>query len=136
MRLAVIMPGRTVVDSPVTRVLAPGSHGLFALLPRHIDYVAVLVAGLLTYEVQDDDTERSRSERHVAVDGGVLVKMGEDVVVSTPDAVPGERLEDLEDAVDEYFHVRAERETDARAALFRLEGDIVQRMLDLEDGRG
>ncbi|MGM0386840.1 MAG: F0F1 ATP synthase subunit epsilon [Actinomycetota bacterium] len=134
MRLAVIMPGSTVVDTPATRVLAPGSHGLFAILPRHVDYVAVLVEGLLTFEVADDAA--AATERHVAVDGGVLVKQGDDVVVSTPDAVVGERLEDLENTVAEYFHARAEREHDARAALFRLESDIVQRMLELEESHG
>ncbi len=135
MRLSVNLPGSTVVDTPVTRVLAPGSHGLFTILPRHVDYVAVLVEGLLTYEVRDDDAEPP-SEHHLAVDGGVLVKQGEDVVVCTPDAVPGDQLEELEGAVAEYFHARAERERDARAALFRLESDIVQRMLELEESRG
>lgn len=121
-----------MVETSVTKVLAPGSHGLFAILPRHVDYVAVLRQGLLTYE----DLDAGTGERHVAIDGGVLVKQGEAVVVSTPDAIPGERLDDLQDAVVRYFAARAERELDARAALSRLESDIVQRMLELEEDHG
>jgi F-type H+-transporting ATPase subunit epsilon len=104
----------------------------------HIDYVAALVEGILTYRTgRADEGARGgqRAERYVAIDGGVVVKRGNEVVVSTPNAVQGDRLEDLERSVEGLFRTSGKRERDARAVLVRLETDLVQRMLELEENR-
>lgn len=128
MRLRVLVPGRTVTDVSASRVAAPGTHGSFVMLPHHVDYVAVLIEGIVTYDAQPDS-----GEHYVAVDAGVLVKQGDDIIISTPNAVTAARLEDLEESVEEQFRSVDERERDARAVLFRIETDVVQRMLELED---
>jgi|GEM_PF-288346 len=137
MELKVIVPGGTVLRARVSSISAPGTHGSFGVLPRHIDWVAVLVQGILAYvpEAADDraSTPAEELERYVALDGGVLVKRGERVVVATQNAVTADRLEDVENAVAEMLHTETERERDARAVLFRIETDVVQRMLELEE---
>lgn len=143
MRLRVIVPGSTVVDIETTAVSAQGAHGSFTMLPHHIDCVAALVEGILTYRVApaEGSGERGRAsgaeaaERYVAVDGGVAVKRADEVTVTTPNAVAVERLEDLEHSVEGLFRASSARERDARAVLVRLETDVVQRMLELEENR-
>lgn len=129
MRLRVFAPTRVVVDADVAKVVVEATSGSFCMLPRHADLVAPLVPGLLAYV--DDD-----GERFVAVDGGTVVKCGDEVRVSTPQAVAGLDLERVQLAVHEAFRVRDEREQGARAALARLEVDVLQTALELDESEG
>lgn len=124
MRLRVLLPARVLVDEQVAKVTAESVSGSFTLLPRHVDVVAPLAQGLLTFADARDRTTV------LAVDGGVLVKCGTDVFVSTPDAVPGPTLEDLEQSVDEVFRAKVEEE---RVALTRIATDILDRLVELEE---
>ncbi|MFP3914078.1 MAG: F0F1 ATP synthase subunit epsilon [Actinomycetota bacterium] len=128
MRLVVALPNRIEVDRTVTKVAAEGIHGNFTLLPHHIDYVVVLASGILSYT-------DGGGERYVAVDGGILTKVGEEVRVSTVAAVPGDRLEMLEQIVSETFRHLDERERNARIAQARIESHVLQEMFEFEESR-
>lgn len=77
MQLTVLLPERQVLQTTALRVSAEGPEGAFTLLPAHADLVTVLAAGLLTYQV-----ERTQPEQCLAVDAGLLIKRGEEVVVT------------------------------------------------------
>lgn len=126
MRLRVFTPGREALDAEVDRVSVQAVGGAFTLLPRHVDVVAVLDVGLLSYRSAAGD------EVFVAVDGGTVVKVADDVVVSTPEAVPGD-LTELRRVIDETFAAREEHEEAARLALGRLEVDVIQRLVHLDE---
>lgn len=126
MRLRVYLPTRTAVDEEVDKVGADGMEGRFQLLPRHVDYVTALQPGILQYWVNGE-------ERLLAVNGGVLAKQGEEVLVSTPDAMEGESLEELHQAVGEAFQDLDERERRAYQAVQKMEADFVRRFVELED---
>ena len=82
MRLRILLPTHVEIDEEVDKVSAEGLEGAFCLLPRHLDWVAGLVPSLLSYE-QDGQ------ERFLAVNGGILVKCGDEVAVSTFEAAGG-----------------------------------------------
>jgi F-type H+-transporting ATPase subunit epsilon len=126
MRLKVLLPSEVLLDAAVTKVIAEAENGAFCLLPRHIDFVAALVPGLLSYETEDG------GEEFLAVDEGILVKCGAQVLVSTRQAVRGPDLGGLQQAIDEQFRAVDEQERKARAAVARLEADLVRRFLELE----
>jgi F-type H+-transporting ATPase subunit epsilon len=109
------------------KVTAAGLHGSFSLLPRHVDVLAALVPGLLAYEAADGQ------ERFAAVDGGLLVKYGLDLLVSTQRAVAGTDLGRLRQTIDTEFRAAGERERAARGVIARLEADFIRRFLDLGD---
>ena len=90
MTLKILLPERVVLDEPVDKVVAESPQGSFGLLPRHVDVVAPIAPGLLSYT-------RDEEESFVAVDEGVLVKCGAEVLVSVRDAVIGPDLNSLED---------------------------------------
>jgi F-type H+-transporting ATPase subunit epsilon len=125
MRLKVLLPARVLIDEEVNQITAEAENGSFSLLPRHIDFVAALVPGLLSFI--DSDWH----EQFLAVDGGMLVKAGQDVLVSTSNAVPGPDLGELRQMVEEQFRQRAEEETAVRSAVARLEADFVRRFMQL-----
>lgn len=131
MKLVVALPHRIAVQSRVFKVSAEGTHGTFTLLPHHLDYIVLLEPGILTYAPEDQVGD----ERYVAVDGGVLTKVGGDVRVATIAAVEGDRLEDLERTVVKSFRRLDERERTARAAMSRIESRVLHEMFEFEDDR-
>jgi len=73
-------------------------------------------------------------EKFLAVDEGILVKRGPEVLVSTGYAVQG-RLGELRQAVREQFRKLDERERQAKVALDHLEASLVRQIFEWE-GRG
>jgi len=130
-KLRVLIPGGVLVDQEAAKVTAEAENGSFCLLPRHVDFVAALVPGLLSFENEAGD------EEFLAIDEGTLVKCGSEVMVSARNAVRGATLGQLRQAVAQRFRVLDEREQQARAALIKLEADLVVRFIRMgEKGRG
>jgi F-type H+-transporting ATPase subunit epsilon len=130
MRLKVLLPTEILIDAEVTKVIAEAENGSFCLLPRHIDFLATLVPGILSFMTPEG------KEEFAAVDEGILVKVGQEVLVSTGRGVRSSELGRLKQMVAEEFQVRSEREKKALSAGARLEADIVRRFMELgEHGR-
>ena len=130
MRLKVLLPEEVFFEGEVDKVSATAENGSFTLLPRHIDFVAALMPGLLFLQTGGDG-----QEVFFAVDEGVLVKRGAEVLVSTRNAIRGPDLGTLKQRVEEEFVVRDEREKRARSAVAKFEADIVRRFLELQEER-
>ena len=126
MRLRVYLPDRMLVDTPVSKVIAETADGSFCLLPRHIDFVALLVPGILSYEKPAPD-----GEEFAAVDEGTLVKSGSNIWVATRNGVLGEDLGKLRQTVEEEFEALDEEERESRSIIARLESDFVRSILGL-----
>ena len=129
MRLKVSLPTEVLVDADVEKVIAEGPEGQFCLLPRHVDYAALVVPGVLLYV----PAGAGGAERYLGVDEGVLVKRGADVLVSLRDAVAGDDLAELRRIVDRRFRQLDEHERQARSALARLEAGVMRRFTELEE---
>ncbi len=127
MILKVLIPTEVLLEQQVASLTAEGQNGSFCLRPRHIDFVAPLVPGLLYFVEQQDG-----AEGFVAIDQGVLVKYGSQVTVSVRNAVFGPRLEDLLDIVDERFGVMDDQQRMVRSAMSRLEADFLRRFMELK----
>jgi F-type H+-transporting ATPase subunit epsilon len=123
MNLTVLLPTGVLVDQEVTKVTAEAENGSFCLLPRHIDFLAALAPGLLSFETE------TGGEEFLAIDEGILVKCGADVMISTRNAVRGVPLGQLREAVEKRFRVLDEREQQARSVLAKLEADLVVRFV-------
>jgi F-type H+-transporting ATPase subunit epsilon len=128
MRLKVLLPTEVLVDEEVVKVVAEAENGSFCLLPRHIDFVAALVPGLLSFVPAGNG-----AEEFLAVDEGILVKCGPEVMVSTRQAVRGPELGTLKATVEKTFKVRTDQEKRARSALANLEAKFIRRFLKLEE---
>lgn len=130
MTLRVLLPERVLLERSVRKVVAEGEKGSFGLLPRHVDFVEPLVPGILSFV---PDVEGDEEEVFVAVNEGVLVKCGEEVLVSVRDAVVGPELGTLEETVRDRFHQIDEQEKAMRTALAKLESEVVRRFVNVED---
>jgi len=125
MQVKVILPSGVLLQQEAAKLVAEARNGSFCLLPRHVDFVAALVPGILTLTASDE------RETFLAVDEGVLVKHGANVRVSTWNAVQG-RLGELRQAVLSQFRDLGEEERKARRALDHLEASLVHQILEWE----
>ena len=126
MRLKILLPVQVLLDEEVVKVSGEGRDGAFCLLPRHIDFVTALEPGLLSFETPGGE------EVFAAVAEGVLVKRGEEVLVSAVNAVRGGELGQLKRTVEEEFKKLDERETSSRTALYKIEATFV-RFIELQE---
>jgi F-type H+-transporting ATPase subunit epsilon len=122
MNLKVLLPFQVFAEKTgVTRIVAETREGSFGLLPHRLDCVAALVPGILIYQTE------SGGEVLVAVDEGVLVKTGTDVLVSVRRAIGGTDLVQLHTAVEKEFLTLDENEQSVRTAVAKLETGFLQR---------
>jgi F-type H+-transporting ATPase subunit epsilon len=127
MNLKVLLPIQIFAEKTgVSRIVAETREGSFGLLPHRLDCVAALAPGILIYESAAD------GEVCVAVDEGVLVKTGFDVLVSVRRAIAGTDLGQLRDSVEKEFLTLDEREKSVRSAMTKMETGFLRRFASFQ----
>lgn len=122
MNLKILLPYQIFVETRnVSRIVAETRNGSFGMLPRRRDCVAALAPGILTYESDAD------GEVFVAVDEGILVKVGADVLVSVRRAIHGTDLSQLRALVEQEFSTLDEQEKSVRTVMAKLESGFLNR---------
>ena len=124
MHLKVLLPFQIFADkTDVSRLVAETREGSFGLLPHRLDCVAALAPGILTYQTE------SGGEIFVAVDEGVLVKTGQDVLVSVRRAIDGSDLGKLRTLVEKEFLTLDAHERSARTVTAKLAAGFLRRFV-------
>ena len=127
MQLRVLLPfGLFASVADVTRIVAVTPAGSFGLLPHRLDCATVLSPGLLSYSTT------ATGEVHLAVDSGVLVKTGQEVLVCVRHAIAGADLGHLREAVEQEFLKLSEQEKSIRGRLAQLETGLIRRFVELQ----
>ena len=125
MNLRVLLPFRIFAEKTgVLRIVAETREGSFGLLPRRLDCVAALAPGILIYQ------NEAEGEVCLAVDEGVLVKTGLDVLVSVRNAIGGTDLGQLRAAVEREFLNLNEREQSVRSVMAKIESGFISRLAE------
>jgi F-type H+-transporting ATPase subunit epsilon len=129
MDLKILLPFQVFAEKTgVSRIVAETLGGSLGVLPRRLDCVAALTPGILTYETPAD------GEVFVAVDEGVIVKTGPDVLVSVRRALGGTDLGNLRSAVEREFLNLDAHEQSVRTAIAKMESELLRRMAGLHNG--
>jgi F-type H+-transporting ATPase subunit epsilon len=127
MNLKILLPFQVFAEKTgVARIVAETREGSFGLLPHRLDCVAALVPGILIYQTE------SGGEVLVAVDEGVLVKTGMEVLVSVRRVIGGTDLGQLHAAVEREFLTLDENEQNVRQASAKLETGFLRRFANLQ----
>lgn len=126
MELRIITPEQVTQHDHVCRIVAEASDGLFGVLPRHMDHVTQLVAGILVFETTTGE------EQFVGVNAGTLVKTGPTVMVAVRDMILSNDLGHLRERVEAEFRRHTNEEREARSALARLEAHMIRRFRELQ----
>ncbi|MBU1420725.1 MAG: F0F1 ATP synthase subunit epsilon [Proteobacteria bacterium] len=123
MDLKIYLPTGIFIERKVAKVKGESPVGGFCLLPRHIDYVTALVSGIFSY------TDLAGKEFFLALDNGILVKKGQEVMVAARRAVAGE-LGMLNREVEKMLEVRKEKEKLNRTTVAKLEAGFLRRFME------
>ena len=122
MNLKVLLPFQIFADrTGVARIVAETREGSFGILPHRLDCVAALSPGILIYETV------AEGEVYVAVDEGVLLKTGPDVLISVRNAIGGLDLGQLRESVEKEFLTLDEHEQNVRSVTAKLETGFLRR---------
>lgn len=129
MNLTILLPFQVFAEKKgVSRIITESREGSFGLLPHRLDCVAALEPGILTYEIE------AEGEVYVAVDEGVLIKTGQDVIVSVRNAIFGTDLSQLHKAVEKEFLTLDETEQKIRSVMAKLETGLIRRLAEFQNG--
>jgi len=123
LRIKIYTPADIFLDQEVNKVVGESPAGSFCLLPRHIDYVTALVPGILSYQTPTNE------EHFLGVDGGILVKLADEVQVAAGWVVKGE-LGELRQQVEQMISDADEKQRKTRSSVARLEADFIRRFME------
>jgi F-type H+-transporting ATPase subunit epsilon len=125
MRVKILLPGGPLFDGTAISVNAESPEGAFGILPNHIDLVTSVVPSVLLV------TEPCGTERVFGVDEGLLVKKGHSIEIAVRRGVESVNLASLHETVADFFALIEDEERVARAALSRIEADMVRQFAGL-----
>jgi len=129
MNLKILLPFQIFAEKTgVSRIVAETHAGSFGLLPHRLDCVAALAPGILIFETE------AQGEVFVAIDEGVLIKTGPDVLVSVRRAILGADLGELRDTVEREFLTLDENEQIVRSVMAKLETGFLHRFARFQHG--
>jgi F-type H+-transporting ATPase subunit epsilon len=119
--MKILLPYKIYADEHgVKEVVAVTAQGSFGLLPHRLDCTAVLAPGILTYTTEQGAVE------YVAVDEGILVKAGTDVLISVRKAIGGTDLGELHKQVTDQFMKLNEQEKNVQTVMRSVEAGFIE----------
>ena len=157
MDLKILLPYRIFAEiKNVSNIIAETSEGSFGLLPQRLDCVAAIVPSIFSYETSmnplfttttDDnrripsdiesqsysDKTKSKNKHYIAVDEGILIKAGNNVLVSVRNAFGGTDLGKLHDSVEKEFLNLDDSERKTRSEMAKMESGFICSLEKLRD---
>jgi F-type H+-transporting ATPase subunit epsilon len=119
--MKILLPYKIYADEHgVKEVVAVTTQGSFGLLPHRLDCTAVLAPGVLSY------TTEQGTVVYVAVDEGVLIKAGTEILISVHNAVGGTDLGELHKKVTDQFMKLNEQEKNVQAVMRNVEAGFIE----------
>ncbi len=116
MKLKISLPYGVFADlKDVKKIVVETTAGSYGILPRRLDCTAALVTGILTYE------SVSQGERYIAINDGILIKAGNQVMVSVRHAIGNAPPGKLKAMVEKEMLQLDELEMNARNVMAKLE---------------
>ena len=120
MDLKILLPYKIYADiKNVDRIVAETNEGFFGLLPQRLDCVASLVPGIFMYETDKGEIH------YIAIDEGVLVKAGTEVLVSVRNAMGGTDIGQLHNSIKKEYVKLDDNERSVRSVMAKIESEII-----------
>lgn len=129
MNLKILLPFKVfALINYVKKIVIETSAGSFGLLPQRLDFTAAIVPGILMYESE------SEGLKYVALDEGIVIKAGPDVLVSVRNAIGDAPLGTLRELVEKEMLQLDEKEINARSVMAKLESGFMRNIQKLRTG--
>lgn len=120
MDLKILLPYRIFAEiKNVSSIVAETIEGSFGLLPQRLDCVAAIVPSIFTYETE------SKSKHYLAVDEGILVKAGSQVMLSVRNAFGSTDIGKLHESVEDEYKKLDDTEREIRSTMAKMESGFL-----------
>lgn len=126
MQLVVVTPVGVLLDIAISKITFETPNGYYTLLPRHVDFISALNAGIITYRPDNE------AEKYMACHQGVAVKKGNTITLSVQDAILGTTLPELQNLIKSEFKQNEEKRKELNTAMARLELGLVRGFRQLQ----
>ncbi len=128
MNLKVFLPFQILFEkNNISRIVVETSAGSCGILPHRLDCVGAIVPGILIFQPDDGN------EVYVAVNEGVLIKIGLDVMVSVREAVVGTDLAKLHKLVEKEYLIMNEQEKNVKSVITKMESSFIHRLMEVHN---
>jgi len=125
MHLKILLPYRVFLDTGnVSSVVLETTEGFYGFLPHRLDCVSALVPGIFTYETEGNT-------HYLAIDEGICIKAGLDVLLSVRNAIGGTDLGKLHESINKEFLNLDENEKNIKTAMVKLESGLINSVENL-----
>jgi len=129
MTLKILLPFKVFAEAKnVKRIVLETSAGSYGFLPQRLDCTAALRQGILLYETLND------GEKYIAIDEGVMIKSGAELLVSVRNAIGDAPLGKLRSLVEKEMMHLDESEINARSVMAKLETGFIRSFQKLRKG--
>ena len=129
MTLKILLPFKVFMETKnVKRIVMETSAGSYGFLPQRLDCTAALRPGILLYETLND------GEKYIAIDEGVMIKSGAEVLVSVRNAIGDAPLGKLRSLIEKEMMHLDESEINARSVMAKLETGFIRSFQKLRKG--
>jgi len=126
--LKILLPFKVFMETKdVKRIVAETDDGQYGFLPQRLDCVAALVPGIFTYETTTGGL------KYIAVDEGILVKAGTEVMVSVRNAIGGADLGKLHESVEKEFKDLDDNERNVRSVMAKMESSFILKLKKFQE---
>lgn len=116
MNLKILLPYKVFADiGSVKKIVVETNAGSYGILARRLDCTAALVPGILMYETEGE------GEKYIAINDGILIKAGNNVMISVRNAIGNAPLGKLRMVVEQEMMQLDDLEVDARNIMAKLE---------------
>ena len=120
MGLKILLPYKVFAEiKNVRRIVMETSNGSYGMMPHRLDCVAAIVPGIFTYETE------TGGDQYIAMDEGILVKEGLQVLASVRNAIGGADLGQLRASVEKEFINLDEQEKNVRLIMEKMESGFI-----------
>ena len=126
MKVRILTPIGVVLDEEAEKISFESLSGSHTFFPHHIDTVSALPQNIVTVRTT------KQKNIYVACTQGVLVKQGEQVLLSAHKAVIGEDLNNLAKLIQTEFAQDEENRRQVNSAIARLETQLSRGFMNLK----
>jgi F-type H+-transporting ATPase subunit epsilon len=127
MQVNILLPHQVFAKlTDVSSLVIDTPKGSFGILPHRLDCITPLVAGILSYQTQNQEFH------YIAIDEGIFVKTGEQVMISVRRAIKGNTLDELKQTVEREFLNLDQEQQELRNVLAKLESGFLKQFSALE----
>ncbi|MCA9506997.1 MAG: F0F1 ATP synthase subunit epsilon [Myxococcales bacterium] len=124
--LSILLPfGVFLKKNEVLCITAVSQQGSLGILPHRLDCTTALVPSIITFQAKNE------KESFVAIDEGIFIKTGSNVLICVRNAIVGASLSQLKDTIEKEFLSLNENERQLRSVISKMESSLIHRFTEL-----